>query len=415
VKDVNTDFPKVSILKPYENQIFQVGDTISIEADVTYSSKIEGVSVTLCNENYIHVMRSYNVYLKINTSQKIVFVYPLDDNFLPSGDYYLEITVIGENNSKNKYVKLRIAGFPKENKGLGIVVKKGSNSELIYLDSVWQPHYQKIFFGNHVASSYLPFHNIFTEITDGSSETSAINFFSGKQEWKVTKAVVPVGPYFSGTFVSDKKIDILLYDYRVETYSYDGKKRGGFLLNSDYFPVLSLHLNDLWIIYQKKKSNHEIGILSVYYGATGALIQSYSIDFQIIKYFIKNDNELVVFGNKKGNALVKVYYIDNNVFWEPRALGASLLSDAVQINDDIYLYLQNAHLMKFDLVHAWVFDLGLIGGNQRFSKLKYDEIDAMLYLSDNLQIKAVSFPDLTPVNTYLSNDSIRDFHIIYNN
>ena len=414
VKDDNNDYPKITILKPYENQIFQVGDTISIEADISYSSKIEGILVSLCDKNFVHVMPSYKVYLKSNSSQKLNFIYPLDDEFLNSDDYYLEVSVTGDIHSKTKYAKLRISGIPKISKGLGLVVQNGNNTNLLFLDTSWQPVLQKTFFGKHIGSSYMPYHHIFMEITDGANDATAIDFFSGKVKWNITKLNTTVGPYFTGSCTSNNRIDILFFDNKIESFSYDGKKRVVYSLTVEYMPKISLKGDDFNFVYAQKKSNPENGILSVFYGATGALLQSYSIDFKMVKIFVKSADELVIFGNKNGHALVKVYYIGDNAFWEPRTLDAQPITDAVQLNAETYLFLQNGHLIKFDLTHAWIFDLGVILGNQNLSKMKFDELNSILYLSDFKKITAVNFPNLSYLNSYNGLDSIMDFNIIYN-
>jgi len=174
-------------------------------------------------------------------------------------------------------------------------------------------------------------------------------------------------------------------------------------------------MNDLSIVYQKKKSNTETGILSVFYSATGAQIQSHAIDYKIVKIFPKNSKELVVFGNKNGEAVVKVYYLEDNTFWEPRTLDALPLSDAIQLNTETYLYLQNGHLIKFDLTHAWIFDLGLIQSNPNYSTMKFDKLNSVIYLSDYLKITAIYYPSLSYINSYNAPDSIMNFRIVYNN
>ncbi|OIP01415.1 MAG: hypothetical protein AUJ98_04530 [Bacteroidetes bacterium CG2_30_33_31] len=410
-KNSDNEFPSVSIIKPFENQIFSVGDTIPIEVDIQYSSKIESVMITLTDANFVRVMRTYLVNLKTFSSQKIKFIYPLDDDFLESGNYNIEIVVVGNTNTKNKYAKVAIAGLPKLNLGLNVITKSADVVNLTYLDFQYKSKLQKTFAGNYISSSYLPYHNVFTFVGGQKGDATSFNYFNTNELWKIKNLNSDPTQYIIGSLAMDNLIQLFYFSSKVQTYNYNGNLKMVYSLTPNYFPTLSLQNGDNFVVYEKSKASVDLGKINVFFASTGKLMQSYALDYEAVYMSYKASNEIVIVGNKNGNAILKVYYLNDNNFWEPRSFSFGKLISMVQINPDIYLFIQNGILKRYRFSDNSLVELISFSN---FNSIKYDEINQIVYAKSDHECASYSFPNLNKIHSEFFTDSIVEFQIIYN-
>ncbi len=411
-KESDDSPPKIVINKPSENAFFMPGDTITIDAEISDNELIAGIEISLANENFTPVLKTYTLPVHGNP-EHLIFSYPLNDKYLPTGRYYVSVKASDNYDSKNKYRAVNITGIARRTMGLALITHKRGGLQILSADSALSsavPWFSVV--SDYSGSAYLPYHNIFVSTSATYGKAEAYDYFTKGRVWTLQTTAPPPFPTFTGAFAHGKYLDILYYEGKVERYNYKGIKKMTMPMPVSYMPVLTAQTNRGVLVYAKKQYMDHKGLIALFYNSTGAMVQSYFIDFDVVAFYARNDKEAVVLGNdKNGNALVRIYYFDENTFSKPRDLPSGKMLCCANPQNNIFLFVQNGDLKELNLNDNTLFTKMPAAA---FEIMKYEPVDALLYVKKGNSCVLYTYPALQQVNSITPQDTLLDFQIIYN-
>jgi hypothetical protein len=412
-KDKDEEFPKVNYLTPLENAIYQVGDTIHLEAVISDNQSIVSVEVELTDVNFVPVLKSYSPPVKGNP-MTLVFDYPLDDYFMESGTYNLLIKVNDGNLVKHKYQRLTIGGVKRELIALAVEYFCAARHKLIILDSGFQRVTQvdESLFGISGMDA-MPYHNRLAYVFEGEDMLKVYDYKKHNPVWMKDYSNV-IGETVYGVFAAEKSF-LAFFDWaRIKQFDIYGNVKGD-IQDSLQLPMHMLELSNFYLsasMYQKSPFYHSIRS----YLKNGLVnYQNYSLDFPITRMFDMGQDRVLLLGNKNNEGQIRIYNIVQHSMTKPRDLNGELIIDAVQINQDFYLLRLGDNLMKYD---AGANTLSTWEAQAPWNNLSYDPINHALIFSLGNEIRMIDMASpnrqLIYSNTITCTSGIQNLIPLYN-
>ena len=125
VKEDDVLPPNVTFQLPLENSVFNVPDTIQVRANINSEHLIESVDVRIVDQNY--VPRSETTQVNPNsTSYELNKFVIVNDKYLESDNYFIEIIARASGETKRKYLQIVLNEYPLEYQKLVTVHENGS-------------------------------------------------------------------------------------------------------------------------------------------------------------------------------------------------------------------------------------------------------------------------------------------------
>ena len=121
-KEDDVSPPVVKVVEPYEGQVFAYGDTIFIRANISHIRNITFIKVGLVNGNQTPVLPMLNSEMS-DADFFLVGYLVLDDVYMESGQYAVQIKVSDAYASWNTWVDIQYIEGGKELISLVAVVK----------------------------------------------------------------------------------------------------------------------------------------------------------------------------------------------------------------------------------------------------------------------------------------------------
>jgi hypothetical protein len=408
-KKKDTDTPVIIINSPYENQSFTVFDSISVSAIITDNLQITSIDMVLTDENFVPVLKTYSYYpnksyFELRTS------YILDDINLPSGNYYLLIKASDGNNSKNRYVKLLINETPKRLKYIAVITKSGSTINISKVDSAFNISTLKTVTSDYCGSAV---NSRYQQLYLAGSIINDIKVYSLPDmqiKWAVQSMPDPPTPYFENIYLDNNNLFVSFRQNKFNVYNQDGSSISSTVLNNGM--VISQFMqSQSYLVTEQYQIPLGVRKISIYYPLSYSLFQELNIDFEVVDFFTKNNDNIYITANKNGQGILKIYNIPTNGLWQPLNIPAGKIYSSCQINNnDLLISKTNEILLyQYSNTNLVTFRSGING-----YKIKKEELSNTIFACDDKNIYIFTYPNGGLVNTININDSILDFHFVYN-
>ena len=409
-KDKDELSPKITVVSPYENQEFNVFDVIHVEATVTDNNKIDYINVSVTNENFIPVLSAIPVDIQAKETN-ISLNYYINDNFLESGKYYLHIEAYDGTNSKHSYTEIYIYESPKFLKHIIALTRIGSNGyNLIKIDSTFNTNLVGSGVSEHLASNYNSRHQqlyIGGEIMD---DVVALNMPDKTTAFTIPCVQNPPQPYFTNISYEGKLLYVLFYDGNIKAYNNNGSIKYSSITTTAKYPKKIFRHENYLLIYQKDYVGSD-GTIGVCYHPNSTIIQSLDVSYEIVDFLPNNKDNVFVFANNANQGKVYVYNIANNLSSDLYSISTDKIKSVCQLDENRFLIVLNNKIMLFKYNPL---SLTTYISNITTKSIKFDKLNNILYIAESNRISSYKYPSATAINQVVLNNSILDFHLVFN-
>lgn len=299
--------PGITVLSPNELQVFVAGDSIPVIADISHSSEITSVKVSLLNSEYITVVQPRYFYPGSSTFKLDIFFET--EVSLSSGVYNLLLSATGSGNTRNTYVSIMISGEVLIFERMLAVCNQNNLKTPVYEFDL-QGNYQKIIDFDHpcVDSDISSFHRQLILIKPEPSILFAYNLDDLSIDYTFG-AILPYPEFFDvdcGVFLST---DIATANGDIISLNQGGGQIMKTSTSADTVPKL-VHRNfSRYIAYCEKRSGPKQFIRQ--YWDTGILRADLAVDIKVIQLCGIDALRVVLFGNEDGQACIYTYWVDD--------------------------------------------------------------------------------------------------------
>ena len=405
-KDKDETVPMVTFEEPFENSLFHVYDTIVVKAKIQDESQIVSVSLTLTDDQYKPVGRSYT-FPEIQNPMHLYSEYFVDNRYLPSGNYFLLIEVSDGYNIKTKYQKIRLAGIPRVLTGLITVQQNHSWLTATYYKTDGSDtsiyHGQRDFVSSAVSSKYQQL-----LLVGAQNDAIALSLDKGKLLWSVPSVPNPPIPYFAASAYHDNLFYLAYYDGRMEALSHQKVVQRSFPALTHYKWTRLFFEQDFVFAYQRHQSNPNLHQLGMYYQHTGAQHLVHTFSKEIVGVARRNADEVLLFKSGDTAAAVEVFTPSINSGWESKTINEAI-QHAIGISEDDFIIASESRLYWYRYASSTLFPWV---ENVHAKKVLFDDIDQVVYVVESNQIKGYSFPSGQLVST-VDLPNIVDAHLVY--
>jgi hypothetical protein len=408
-KKKDTEPPVIVVNSPYENQSFSVFDSIKVSAIIQDNKQITSVDIVLTDENFVPVLQTISYYPN-KTIYELKTSYILDDINLPSGSYYLQIKASDGINTRNNFTKLQVFETPKILKFITVFTKSGSTINIQKVDSVFNISTLKTLNSDYCGSAV---NSRFQQLYLAGSIINDIKVFSlsdMQTKWSVQSMPDPPTPYFESIYLNQGSLFVSFRQNTFNVYNQDGSNISSKILDNGM--VASKFMQHPKYLFTEQ---YQIPLgarkISLYYPLSYALYQELTMDFNIVDFFTKDDDNVYITANKNGQGILKIYNIASNGVWQPLNIPSGKIYSSCQINsNDLLISKTNEILLyQYSNTNLVTFKSGING-----YKIKKEELSNNIFACDDKKIYIFTYPNGGLVNTININDSILDFHFVYN-
>ena len=401
--------PAVTILTPAAGSIYQALDTVEVSFEAQDNNQLEWTSVKIVDENFIPVS-SVSVNEESGTLTNRFESVVLDDKSLQTGDYYVLVTASDGTNEQLEYTEIKIIALPK--KRLGIYFSDyvvGLPGRIFQVDSlfqntlVWSQPNQDI--------RKLCVNSIKDQLTIIGHFSTGIknyNLLSGSEQW--SDEVFSVAQ-------TERFLDLVCLENSVFTATYDRELRsynsfGGLTMNiaTGIYRPESIYVNGDYIVVEMNLVGDNDRFIFVYNSSTRTLLWQLDVPMDVVSICsLRNDDEVLLFGNDGGNAKVLHYDIGANAYWQPRQLPSGQLMDAAKTEGEKFV------ISHADGIYLYTYSpnyLNLIEAGKVYQQVLFDEDKGTILGASNSSLEEFSLTGQL-LNTVVHSDSITSFDIHY--
>lgn len=384
-------YPVVQFFTPYENSHHSVLDTIHIEADLSDNEQIVSVEVSLTDENFTPVLRTYNVPVKSNP-MKLVFDYPLTDYFMEGGIYNLLIKVSDGEQIKHKYQRINIIAVEKKMIGLAIATSSGASNEISILDSgLINQILISSEYDNVDGIAIIPYQNKLGFVYEYSNKVEVWDYKLKQKNWSYTNTD-PTGVLYRVNS-QDKSFFSFIGNGVIKQFNYNGTQK--LVINDpDYVAMKLVTVGQYFVVISMSIHTPFYYAIRVYHSASGALVQTYTLDFKAYNIFYLGNNKLLISGNQNNIGQIREYNLQDNTLWKPRDLSGGTLKEVVEINSNEYLLHLESAIKKLKINDYSVVDISL---NPNYYVFQYEPINNYLIIEDGSTIRILDYSTFNQV------------------
>jgi hypothetical protein len=408
-KEENSSIPSIAVYSPEENEIFDVGDTIYVEAQVQDDKNINTIQVVLTDLNYQPVLPAKYFYPNA-TSYPLNTDYIIEDTKLPTRFYYLLVKANNNSSFKNKYQKIFINGISREFENLIVLTKKSND-----LMQVWEvDEFNQV-------NSLFDINGDFTDSEINSADRQlyisgsdkinlqAHNIDNYELEWGI-EATPPLPMHTYDCLHFDDYLFSSFYFAYSKGYQSDGMEVfNGITVDPDLPSRIYRHFN-LVLVDLRSKSGGPTYIVT-YYLVSGVEKQRLISTFKVLDFYLFSATEVLVIANNASGGMLKSYNPYINVITDLIEFSDPIISSEKMSNDEYIIGFENK-IGLYNIQNNTYTDTQITGApnNLRYRKLGSE----LLYIARGKEVEIYFFPYEQHQATIQMPDTILNIHLLYN-
>lgn len=408
-KDEDTSVPQIIINDPYEFMNFNVLDTVQIRANIYDDKILKSIEIEIVNTNYLPI--SNKIIIQPNTND--IFIYEeiaIDDIHIKSGTYYLKIRAFDGTNEKHLFRAINITGTKRVFKGIITINKNNETSHSVFsIDST-----QKQLFTYDRAFNFSAINHDFQQLYlcgKVNGKLKAYNLTDNSVAWEIEADNNPPTPSFENLYFNNNILYLSGYQSYITGFNRFSSIVYTSATTNNYYPIKTLKTDNLLIVEEKNKTS-DLRNLSLYFTPTGSLKNSIYLSFSINSMFIKDYNEIILFGNNQQNQAVLFWFdTDNQTFYSPHSLPKEFMNDVVKIDHNNYLISTISNIYWYQLQNN---SLSVLINNINAKHIDYEDISQTIVISSNNKLLYYNFPSAIKTGETIMQTQITDFQLNYN-
>ncbi len=409
--------PDFTIDKPLENSQWAVLDTIPYQITLKSVKPIKQVKVQIVNTSQSPVT-ALEIFEITETSSVLQGQHVINNSQIPSGMYYFRVTAIDYDNfSVNRFVRIHISEMPLRSEAVYILSHISNNLMNIYRIDTLSAYQQVLSVNTDYSASDIC--SAFGYLFLCGRYTGPLAAYDLRNDhqlvWKEDALVNPPFPWFEGMSFDGKFVVTGYTDRRVKGFNPDGTTAFVFQLE-EYLPRVFLRHHDA---FQQKDylilgAAHNMGFLnmiSVHFDNSYTNMQYIVTNWELMKMFSKNRDEVFMFGNQSGQGVMRIYKLSENNTSILKILPTGSVFDVVRVRPGIFIISHSVGLLMYNDTDNSLTPYGPFAGT---GHLAYDETTDKIFYALNNTMKVIDFLSVNTEEVINFPDSITKIHILYN-
>jgi hypothetical protein len=407
-KRKDTTPPIIEFLSPSIDQAFDVLTKIEIEGYAKDDQNITNIRITLTDSQNSTVGRQKHISPQ---EKEVSFkeTIHLDDILMESGYYFLVITVTDGINENKAFRRIWINEVPKERKGVFVISSNGASTNVHLIDSLGNAGLYMNFSGDWSGTAV---NSRFQELSIAGSKTGDFVVYDlsedAKEKNRVRSFLLPE-PTFTGLDHHENNSYLSYYNGMIRGYGKNGIMSTNAISLDGFFSNRIFAVKDKFISYQRTYSHPEKR-LAQYFRPTGAILNNLVIDFELVGFCGKDNDNVVVFGNRNQQGFLGIYEVMRNNVWEPVSATIPVIFHAERIDEKNYILSTSAGFYQY--TYPSLLAVYKSGGMCRMAK--YDHINNQLIVIENGAINIYDYSTKSLLNTYSFGGNLLDVQLWYN-
>ncbi len=413
-KDKDNTPPSITVNTPVTNASFDVYDIVEVTATITDDQNLDYVAIELVDQNLIPVVAP-KTFRPSGTTYNLVNGLTLDDIHTATGSYFLQVTANDGTNETKKFIEVVVVGVPLEVKEVLVVSAPTSNSVAWYrLDG--NNNLEALMtvtsdYGGTAVSSYdqqLYTMGSFTGDLNVHKLSSGFTSFL----WSIPTTGTVDFPHFNRIHQNEGEVMTYVSATSGEIKGYDRHGGVDVLANalSGYHPEETWGHNGLVVSDQKAIANSN-RLLVTQYKISGAIEQTAVLNFDVVGYGTKSNDELFVLGNNNGQGELHIYNFTGNSFWSPHSIPAGAIRAVVQVDSNTLLIAHETGVYRYTYSNNSL--ITLINGVDA-TNMELNVINNELLLTIGTELAFHEYSTGAHIVSVYHSDLIRDVHVLYN-
>lgn len=386
-KDKEQDAPVVTIIAPQDGFSIAVPDTLVVSADVSGSSGVDRVSITLSDANGVPVTGGVTIVPASNPA-RIGIGLPLLSDHIPSGNCTLLVQAFSGDRSTKEYRHVSVTGTPQRLRAILVLSAPDPGTVQVHrIDSVGTLSLLNTFvsdLGGAVVDSYDQTWSMMGPLT---GPLSALAPDGVHVRWQLPNQSTGGIPWFTS-------LDALA-DHRFYVGGSDGSLRGYNALSgaSEFVAFLTTGfrskraslVTDRVLVAEKNLDGTQFK-LRICQAFSGALLDEQFLDKDIIAMFGRDASHALLFGDRNGQGVVEDRDLGGGGGWEPRTW-ASPITAVAQVEEGVHLVaLANGDLERFTYGNAGATT---IASGAPVRSIGYDPVSGLAYAGRGTEVIAI--------------------------
>jgi hypothetical protein len=305
-KDKDSEFPVIKVQSPSSGSIFQVSDTIPLEAYFHDNNRIISIKVTLIDSENQPVLPPVEIISPSNP-YTLATSYPIDDSLIESGTYELQFQVFDGINTTNAFVKIQLNALPRKFLYPVVISRPSLNKISAYApdsSGQWKDIYTRQ--GDYAGSAINSLNGHLYISGAYNAGLTAFNLFQNKVEWTIPAQQPYTHHWFESFSFYKPRLYMSYYDGYIKAFDVYGNVSFTTETTGLYYPGVTCVFNEyLAACLHIKNSN--TNALAIYTMPGGTINQIISPTPGIVALFQADRYHLLAFGNQSGRGIIQVF------------------------------------------------------------------------------------------------------------
>lgn len=401
-------YPVIILENPASQITIGPTDTVLVEARITDNNTIEKVTVQLLTINFAPV--SSALILEPNSSEYHLSVnYILQNPQLSSGTYLIAVTASDGKNTAYAYREVYVLALPQLRKAVFVLSK--NNTGIVNISRADTLHQLQSFLNlpsDYLGSSVDSKNQVLYVL---GQTTGGLTFIDANSAALINSIPpnTPMGPpTFQFLHFKDNLNFISFYDGNVRAYDQNGTRNFEAIQSGYARPNAILKTED-YVYVENFYLNAQQNKLEQYFYPSGISNQIIFLDMDIVSLYEKSSDELFLFGDKNGQAVLEKYDRLNNSIQLIRTFGNYTIHDVFQYRNTQYYLATSNGLFRYDYDMNSLSPLTSIASQG----IKYDPLMNEFFLSENSAVHVIDGASFTEKYTLSCPDSVLNILFLY--
>jgi len=388
-KDGDTEPPRITFTAPVPNQVVTVPDTVVVQVTVTDNARIEQVTVSLLDAQGMPVTASVTVEPG-GTSATVLVELPLTSDLVVSGTHEVKVVASDGEGRGTASRFIEVNGRPRRTRAIHVVGANGSGPVQVYrIDSTGQ-------------LTPSPVATLAHDIAPSAISSKARRLYVGGGVTGPLTALFPDDGTITAEVASQNTLPIPFHTAlhagvsgRLFAATNDGVlRRYGTDLNGTGYSAQALNEHrvtgilemDNAVVTTQSRYVSPGGHRVVRYSATAGVEQgAWPLDLVPVALHARDQDHVLVFGNRNGQGVIEDRNIVDGGAWEPRTFTEPLLAVA-RIDANTYVVSLAGSLQRFIYTNATALTLA---SGTAYAVLAYDEENGVLISAEGGQVSFI--------------------------
>jgi hypothetical protein len=404
-KEENDQIPTISIQSPFPNQIFSTSDSIAVQAVIEDDNNITAVKILLTDESFVPVQQPVYLFPEV-PKYDLYLTYPVDQNLMESGNYYLQVRAEDGKNFKNAYQPVNIIADPRELEKVLVLTQPASGKiQLMEITTSGDVDPLYLFDGDYADATI---HHAGKQLyIAGKNQLNllAFNLAENILEWELEQ--VPSLPMHLENCLY---FDEFLYTSFFSDYIYGYTSNGAIVFNATAEESETpgrIWRNDNHMLVDFQRKNNGQPFIKTLYPLTGLEKQRIWTSFRVIDFFDQGEHEVIITANSGTNGRIMRYHIDDNTLSQLKEIADPILCSA-QIDNNRLLIATPTGIFLYTIEEGiWTG----VYGSENTIKISFDDINENVYIISGNSIQVLTWPQMVNQKTFPFSDTILDLHL----